>query len=169
MLNKSKQNKYPIRYVPYKLSSSNTKKQIHWIEKSKKNYQKGKYFIRNKVKSFQSKPSKHIQTATKLYKINSIKPSNQLSKATGCSLDTLKKIVRKGEGAYFSSGSRPSQTPQSWGIARLASSLTSGKSAAVDFSLLREGCNHKKTAYKLAVKSVKKHNKGHSSTKHRTV
>lgn len=157
---------YPIRYVPLRLTEKNRDKQVSMIEKSKKNYKKGKYYVRNKISSFKSKPSKHILKARKIYKIDSIKPSKELSKATGCSLNTLNKIVSKGEGAYFSSGSRPSQTPQSWGIARLASSLTSGKSAAVDFSLLREGCDHKKLAYKLALKSIKKYNKGHSKTKH---
>jgi hypothetical protein len=161
--------KYPIRYVPFRLSKTNTKKQAKLIEKSKKNYESGHYYVRDKIKSFKSITSKHVRKAMKTYKIKSILPSNKLSKATGCSLNTLKKIVRKGKGAYFSSGSRPSQTPQSWGIARLASSLTAGKSAAVDFSLLREGCNHKKTAYKLALKSVKKYKKGHSSTKHRNI
>jgi hypothetical protein len=159
--------KYPIRYVPFKLSKSNTIKQASLIKKSKKKYKLGNYYVREKINSFKSKPSKHVRKAMKTYKINSILPSKKLSKATGCSLTTLKKIVRKGEGAYFSSGSRPSQTPQSWGIARLASSLTGGKSAAVDFSLLREGCNHKKRAYKFALKSVKKYKTGHSSTKHR--
>ena len=56
----------------------------------------------------------------------------------------VKQIVKKGEGAYFSSGSRPNQTPQSWGLARLASSITAGKSAAVDYDIIKKGCNHKK-------------------------
>jgi len=38
----------------------------------------------------------------------------------------LQKIVNKGMGAYYSSGSRPNQTPASWGIARLASAITGG-------------------------------------------
>ena len=71
--------------------------------------------------------------------------------------NTLKQIVKKGEGAYYSSGSRPNQTPQSWGLARLASSLTSGKSAAVDYNIIKKGCNHKKKAFILANKSRKKY------------
>ena len=66
-------------------------------------------------------------------------------------------IVKKGEGAYFSSGSRPNQTPQSWGLARLASSITSGKAAAVDYDIIKKGCNHKKRAFILANKSRKKY------------
>ena len=60
---------------------------------------------------------------------------------TGCKSSALNKIVRKGEGAYYSSGSRPNQTPQSWGIARLASSITGGKAAAVDYDIITEGCD----------------------------
>ena len=78
---------------------------------------------------------------------------------------SIKKIVKKGEGAYYSSGSRPNQTPQSWGLARLASSLTSGKSAAVDYNILEKGCDHKKKAFVLANKARKKYRYGHSKTK----
>ena len=42
--------------------------------------------------------------------------------------------MKKGQGAYYSSGSRPNQSAHSWGYARLASAITGGKSAAVDFT-----------------------------------
>jgi hypothetical protein len=87
---------------------------------------------------------------------------------TGCTLDALNKIVKKGEGAYYSSGSRPNQTGQSWGLARLASSLTAGKSAAVDYDILEKGCNHHKKAYKLANQARRKYKYGHSSTRKHT-
>ena len=79
----------------------------------------------------------------------------------------MKQIVRKGEGAYFSSGSRPNQTAQSWGLARLASSLTAGKSAAIDYDILKNGCNHRKKAFRLANQSRKKYGKGMGRTKRR--
>ena len=91
--------------------------------------------------------------------------NQNLSKKTGCSLSALIKIVNKGEGAYYSSGSRPNQTAKSWGLARLASSITAGKSAAVDYDILYKGCDHKKKAFILANKSKKKYNYGHSKTK----
>jgi hypothetical protein len=53
-------------------------------------------------------------------------------------------------GAYYSSGSRPNQTAESWGKARLASSITGGKASKVDFHIIKDGCNHTKKAYKLA-------------------
>ena len=37
--------------------------------------------------------------------------------------------MQRGQGAYFSSGSRPGQTPTSWGLAR-AKSFASGKGGA---------------------------------------
>jgi len=103
--------------------------------------------------------------ARKIYKLDKIIPNAKLSKATGCSLSALKKIVKKGEGAYFSSGSRPNQTAQSWGNARLASSITGGKAAAVDFNILENGCNHQKKAYKLASQAKKKYGYGKGSTR----
>jgi len=41
----------------------------------------------------------------------------------------LRKVMRRGQGAFFSSGSRPGQTPISWGIAR-ARSFASGSGGA---------------------------------------
>ena len=43
-----------------------------------------------------------------------------------------KKIIEKGMGAYYSSGSRPNQTPISWGRARLASVIMGGPSRRID-------------------------------------
>ena len=42
------------------------------------------------------------------------------------------KIINKGKGAYYSSGSRPNQTPTSWGLARLASVILGGPSRKID-------------------------------------
>ena len=97
--------------------------------KSKRLYKQKNYYTRKPVKSFHSKTSKHILKARKMYGVEKIGATNELSKKTGCSISALKKIINKGAGAYYSSGSRPNQTAQSWGIARLASALTSGKAA----------------------------------------
>ena len=157
----------PIRYLPRRLTAKDRARQFRMLMKSRKLYKTGKYYTRKPVPSYQHKTSDHILRARKLYKIANIAPTPELSRKTGCSLKALRKIVNKGEGAYFSSGSRPNQTAQSWGIARLASSLTAGKSAAVDYKILESGCNHRKTAFRLANQSRKKYNygKGHA---HRT-
>ena len=41
-------------------------------------------------------------------------------------------VIAKGMGAYFSSGSRPNQTPTSWGLGRLASVILNGPSRRID-------------------------------------
>jgi hypothetical protein len=160
--------KFPIRYVPKKLSMKDKKKQVNMIIKSRKLYKKNKYYTRKNVSSYKNTKSNHVINARKIYGIDKITPSKELSKKTGCSLKSLKQIVKKGEGAYYSSGSRPNQTAQSWGLARLASSITAGKSAAVDYNILEKGCNHKKKAFLLANKSKKKYKYGHSKTKKST-
>ena len=148
--------KLPTKYLPSLNKKKDMQKQVKMLMKSKKQYKKHKFFTRKNVKSYTSKPSNHVTDAKKIYNIQNITPNKDLAKKTGCSLSALKQIVRKGEGAYYSSGSRPNQTPQSWGLARLASSITSGKSAAVDYDILEKGCDHNKKAFILANKSKKK-------------
>ena len=155
----------PIRYLPSYLSNNDKKRQINAIKKSRKLYKKHIYYKRPSVASFKNLHSNHIQNAKKIYGVEKIVPSFELTKATGCSMNALQKIVSKGEGAYYSSGSRPNQTAQSWGFARLASSITAGKSASVDYNILQKGCNHKKRAFQLAKQSRKRYKMGHSHTK----
>ena len=157
--------KIPIRYLPKRLTRKDKSKQIRMLMMSRRLYKKNKYYTRKEVPSYKSKTSNHIVDARRIYKISNVAPSKELASKTGCTLATLNKIVSKGEGAYFSSGSRPNQTAQSWGIARLASSITGGKSAAVDYKIIENGCNHKKRAFILANRAKKVYKYGHSSTK----
>jgi hypothetical protein len=145
----------PARYMPKQLSSKDKKRQLGMLLKSRKLYKSNKYYTRKNVPSFKSKKSSHIVNAQRIYKIDKISPSNELVRKTGCSLNALNKIVRKGEGAYYSSGSRPNQTPQSWGLARLASSITGGNASVVDYDILKNGCSHTKKAFLLANKKMK--------------
>ena len=124
--------------------------------KSRKLYKRHNYFTRKRLPSYKTKTSKHITRAKKIYNVDTIIPSKELSRKTGCSLEVLKKIVNKGEGAYFSSGSRPNQTAHSWGYARLGSAITGQKAAAVDFSIIETSCSKSGKAYKLALKAKKK-------------
>ena len=148
--------KFPIRYVPKNLTKKDKQKQLNMLIKSKKLYKNHKYYTRKSISSYKNKKSNHILNARKIYDIQNITPNKELAQKTGCKISALKQIVKKGEGAYYSSGSRPNQTPQSWGLARLASSLTSGKAAAVDYDIIEKGCNHNKKAFILATKSRKK-------------
>lgn len=158
---------FPIRYVPTNITKKDTKAQVNMLLKSKALYKKHQYYTRKKMPSYKSRKSNHILNARRIYDIQTITPNQELSLKTGCSIDALKQIVKKGEGAYYSSGSRPNQTAQSWGLARLASAITGGKSAAVDYDILTNGCNHKKKAFMLANKSRRKYKYGHSPSRKR--
>jgi hypothetical protein len=156
---------FPARYIPKNISQKDKKKQLGMLMKSKRMYKNKKYFTRKKVSSYKNKKSSHVSDARKIYNIENVTPNEELSRKTGCTLSALEQIVKKGEGAYYSSGSRPNQTPQSWGLARLASSITAGKAAAVDYDIISEGCDHKKKAFILANKSRRKYKRGHSKTR----
>jgi len=146
----------PIRYIPTFLSRADTKKQKKNILKSRKLYKKGIYYQRPKVASFQSKKSPHVKNAEKLYKINHVLPDEELARKTRCSRKALEKIVNKGRGAYYSSGSRPNQTAESWGRGRLASVITGGPSSIIDYHILNEGCEKTSPVLKLATRRCKK-------------
>ena len=157
--------KIPVRYLPKKLTRKDKSKQVRMLMRSRRLYKNNKYYTRKEVPSYKSKTSNHIVDARRIYNITNVVPNKELAMKTGCTIGALRKIVSKGEGAYYSSGSRPNQTPQSWGIARLSSSLTAGKSAAVDYDIIKKGCNHKKRAFILANRAKKMYKYGHSSTK----
>ena len=153
-------NKTSVRYLPKRLSFKDKKKQSKMLLKSKKMYLKGKYYTRKPVKSFKSKTSSYVLNAKKMYNVEKIGATNELARKTGCSKSALAQIISKGAGAYYSSGSRPNQTAQSWGIARLASALTSGKAGAVDYDILNEGCKPGSKGFKAAQKARKIHGYG---------
>ncbi len=50
-MTKSK-SKIPIRYLPNKLTKKDKKKQAQMLNKSRKQYKKGKYYTREKLSSF---------------------------------------------------------------------------------------------------------------------
>ncbi len=143
------------RYLPDTLSARDKARQRKELTKSRRLYKQGKYYTRKSMRSFKSKPSKHLERAATLYHVDKIRPTRELSRRSGCSLKGLRQIVKKGEGAYYSSGSRPNQTPQSWGNARLASAITGGNASLVDFHILDKECDHRKTAFRLAQKPAK--------------
>jgi len=152
--------KINLRYIPKRLSKKDKKTQSKMLMKSRRLYKKGIYYTRKALPSFRSTKSPHVIKAMKIYNVDKIGANSELAKATGCSKSALAKIINKGEGAYFSSGSRPNQTAQSWGVARLASSITAGKAAAVDYNILEEGCKPNSRALTMAKKARKKHGHG---------
>jgi hypothetical protein len=140
------------KYVPNSLTPRDKRRQLSMLRNSRNFYKKGKFHTRKKLDSFTSKKSNHVLNALRMYRLNHIVPNEEMVKATGCPKKVLEGIVKKGEGAYYSSGSRPNQTAQSWAYARLASAVTGGPASIVDYHLVSQ-CNPKKKAFQLANKA----------------
>jgi len=157
--------KVPLRYVPKNITKKDRMKQVAMLKKSRKAYKKDVFVSRKPIASFVSKKSSHILDAERIYKIPNLTVNANLVNKTGCTREALNAIVKKGEGAYYSSGSRPNQTAQSWGLARLASTLTGGKAAAVDYSILEKGCNKTSRALRLAKQARSKYGYGNRKTR----
>lgn len=116
--------KIPKKYLPKSLSPADRKKQKESILKGKD---------RPKVKSFQSKRSSLVERFEKKYgtKINDFKFINKnIIKQKG-----IDEILDKGRGAYYSSGSRPNQTAESWALARLAGVIMNSPARKVDMKI----------------------------------
>lgn len=117
----SKDKKVPKTYVPKGLTEKDKKKQIKSIlEKTD----------RPKIDSFKSKRSGWAEKFEKKYK-------HKITEEKWIASNLLKKkgqeeVINKGKGAYYSSGSRPNQTPYSWGYGRLASVLMNGPARKLD-------------------------------------
>ena len=123
----------PQHYIPETLTKNDRLKQKKQIKNSRKNYSEKKYVIRDKLDSFISKPSKHIVDLKRAYPdIHRLKNLQDLSKKFKIPISSLQTIINKGRGAYYSSGSRPNQTPDSWAYARLASTLLGRNACKVD-------------------------------------
>lgn len=149
-----KKHKIPMRYLPKSLNSKDKKTQLDNLKKSRNLYKKGIYYNRPSVKSFTKKKSNHIEKAKKLYNVKNVNANIELSEKTKCSINGLRKIINKGKGAFYSSGSRPNQTAFSWGIARLASAITGGPASKIDYNILVSECDKDSIALKLA-KNIK--------------
>lgn len=113
--------KVPKTYVPKGLTPSDKKKQIKSIIEKKE---------RPKLKSFQSKRSTWVEKFEKKY-------DRKITDKTWIDKNILKRegqelILKKGQAAYYTSGSRPNQTPFSWANARLASVIMGGAARKTD-------------------------------------
>ena len=144
--------KIPRKYIPKSLSKKDFAKAKRNIQKTRKLYKKGLYIDRPKLKSYKKKKSKHVEKAKRMYNVDKVIPTTELSKKSKCSVRSLRAITKKGRGAFYSSGSRPMQTAQSWARARLASALTGGPASKIDYHLLQEGCKKNSPALALAKK-----------------
>ena len=130
--------KIPKKYTA-NLSKKDKKKQIRSLKKAQRSYRKKKkeYINRPKLKSYQSKKSSWVKKFEKKYG-EDIKSLKQISKVTGIPVKALKKVIKKGKGAYYSSGSRPNQTASSWGKERMYSFIMGGPTRKVDMHIVKE-------------------------------
>jgi|TARA_B100001094_G_C17620008_1_gene525374 hypothetical protein len=132
--------KYSNKYLPKSLSKKDKIKQKRELNKSRRNYKtkrgKKKYHSRPKLKSYKNRSSSWTQKFHKLYPDAKTYP--QISKVTGIPEKALKEVVRKGKGAYYSSGSRPNQTAESWGKARMYSYILGGPTRKIDHHITKK-------------------------------
>ena len=164
--------KIPKRYYATVKDEKERKRVIKNIIDSRRAYKEKKYVDRIPVKSVKQKQSPHVARAKRLFNIKSMRNLSEIQRKTGCSKKSLKTIIAKGQGAFYSSGSRPGQTADSWAYARLASSLSGGKASRVDCKHLREGgCNAEvmRLAAKQGCKKLKPRSRSRSRSRSKTV
>lgn len=121
---KDKKTGIPKKYVPKSLSKEDREKQIKSIKEKTD---------RPKLESFKSKRSKFVVAFEKKYGTK-ITDDKFISKNI-ISQKGIDEILDKGRGAYYSGGSRPNQTPESWARARLASVIMNGNARKVDLKI----------------------------------
>ncbi len=73
-----------------------------------------------------------------LSKMKGGKSKRNIAKITGIPYKALDLVMKKGEGAFYSSGSRPNQTPYSWSRARMYSYILGGKARKVDKEITKK-------------------------------
>ena len=115
------------KYLPPGLTPEDRRKQAASIRNQTR---------RPKLKSFKSRRSPWVAKFENKY---GIKISNY--KWIHKNLMTRKgidKVLAKGRAAYFTSGSRPNQTPTSWARARLASVLLKGPAYKYDKDIVKK-------------------------------
>tara|TARA_B110000285_G_scaffold43460_1_gene48346 strand:+ start:4520 stop:4921 length:402 start_codon:yes stop_codon:yes gene_type:complete len=121
--------KIPKKYTE-KLSKKDKLKQIKSLKKSRKMYKNGIFIDRPKLKSYPKKRSQWLIKFEKKYN-RKITDKDFIHKNI-ISKKGQNLILKKGRGAYYSSGSRPNQNSSSWAYARLASVIVGGPARKVD-------------------------------------
>ena len=127
--------KFPKKYTA-RLSRKDKKRQLTQLRKLKKAYSKGKYLNRPKLKSYKKKESGWTAKFHKMYP--EAKTIKQVAKAVKIPEKALREVIKKGKGAYYSSGSRPNQTASSWGKARMYASILGSPTRKIDHHITQE-------------------------------
>ncbi len=121
------------------LSEEDVKKKTENVKKTKELLKKGKK--KEAVKLAQKRPTTEDKTkSSNLIKFkkmfgDDIKPLTQkFASVTGIPLSIQKEIVKRGEGAFLSAGSRSSvSSARQWGLGRLYAFFIKGISGKLDF------------------------------------
>ena len=135
MKRKTMKRKLPAKYT-LRLSRRDKQKQVRSIRKAIRSYKRGVYVDRPKLKSYKNKKSQWIIKFENKYNHKITDKNfinNNIISNKGQNL-----ILKKGRGAYYSSGSRPNQTSSSWAYARLASVIMGGPARKVDKNIWLE-------------------------------
>jgi hypothetical protein len=114
------------KYVPDSLTASDRRKQIQSIKQGRR---------RPKLESFKSKRSRHVRDFESRYGVK-VSDFAWIDKHL-LTRKGIDKVVAKGKAAYYTSGSRPNQTPTSWALARLASVLLKRGAYKIDESIAK--------------------------------
>jgi len=120
----TKSRSQPTKAIPKKyttgLNKAQKKKQVKSIKEGKD---------RPKLEGVKTKRSTHVEKFEKKYgyKITDPRVKKEIISATG-----FNQIIKKGEGAYYSAGSRPNTTARQWALARVASVIMGGPARKVD-------------------------------------
>lgn len=109
------------KYLPDTLTKEDKAKQKKSIEEGTD---------RPQVDSYKSKRSRFVVAFEKKY--GTVITDDEYIAEHIISKEGIKQILAKGMAAYYTSGSRPNQTKESWARARLASVIMNGKARNID-------------------------------------
>jgi len=111
----------PKRYLPDTLKGKDRQKQI-------KSIFEGKDRPDTKVKSKKSSWTTQFDKkyGKELDKLKGKRSKKNIAEITGIPLKAVNSVYKKGEGAYYSSGSRPNQSAASWARGRLYAYIMGG-------------------------------------------
>ena len=112
----------PKRYLPDTLSTADRQKQIKSIFEKK---ERPKTKVKERKSSWTTKFDKKY--GEELDAMKGKRSKKNIAKITGIPLKAIDEVYKKGEGAFYSSGSRPNQTASSWARGRIYAYIMGGK------------------------------------------
>jgi hypothetical protein len=112
----------PKRYLPDTLSKSERQKQIKSIFEGK---DRPKTKVKDRKSSWTIQFDKEY--GDKLDSMTGKRSKKNIAKITGIPFKAIDEVYKKGEGAFYSSGSRPNQTASSWARGRIYAYIMGGE------------------------------------------